>query len=236
MNQKKLETTLKSKKTFFLLIGFNVVLLLTLSFMTTLTATKAASSIAEKLKGRILLQVEQNGEAWYVNPVDNKRYFLGRPADAFEIMRNLGLGITDQDLNQIPTNTNIETSNEVGYIKDAYLKNGKRYIDIDYIQFLTGEEGLKAAIEDGRDCPDINYCLPNGFYVRNQNPQLRTFEIKEGISVKLVTQFVYSDDGIRYIGFEDQFIGYIKSNQNNNPFDIKIENQVVTEISERYIP
>ena len=26
-------------------------------------------------KGRILLQVEGNGEAWYVNPVNGKRYF-----------------------------------------------------------------------------------------------------------------------------------------------------------------
>ncbi len=52
---------------------------------------------AKRQAGKILLQVEQNGEAWYINPEDNQRYFLGRPADAFEIMRNLGLGISNQD-------------------------------------------------------------------------------------------------------------------------------------------
>lgn len=52
-------------------------------------------------KGKILLQVEQNGEAWYVNPADEKRYFLGRPHDAFNVMRALGLGITDANLEQI---------------------------------------------------------------------------------------------------------------------------------------
>ncbi|MEK7122727.1 MAG: hypothetical protein AAB855_02620, partial [Patescibacteria group bacterium] len=57
---------------------------------------------AEQLAGQILLQVEQNGEAWYVNPVDQKRYFLGRPADAFALMRALGLGITDKNLDKIP--------------------------------------------------------------------------------------------------------------------------------------
>ena len=44
---------------------------------------------ANQMKGKIILQVEQNGEAWYVNPGDGKKYFLGRPADAFKVMRNI---------------------------------------------------------------------------------------------------------------------------------------------------
>ena len=36
------------------------------------------------------------------NPVDNKRYFLGRPNDAFAIMRAFGLGITNANLSKIP--------------------------------------------------------------------------------------------------------------------------------------
>lgn len=58
-------------------------------------------TFARKQAGRILLQVESRGEAWYVYPVDNKRYFLGRPADAFRIMRALGLGISNADISQI---------------------------------------------------------------------------------------------------------------------------------------
>ncbi len=49
------------------------------------------------LAGRILLQVQSHGEAWYISPKDGKRYFLARPADAFNIMRKLGLGITNND-------------------------------------------------------------------------------------------------------------------------------------------
>jgi hypothetical protein len=56
-----------------------------------------AANIATRLKGRILLQVESNGEAWYVNPDNENRYYLGRPADAFQIMRELGLGISNKD-------------------------------------------------------------------------------------------------------------------------------------------
>ncbi|MFH0815059.1 MAG: hypothetical protein V1902_03240 [Candidatus Falkowbacteria bacterium] len=51
-----------------------------------------AESLASKLKGRILLQVESKGEAWYIYPGNFKKYYLGKPADAFDIMRKLGLG------------------------------------------------------------------------------------------------------------------------------------------------
>ena len=54
---------------------------------------------SKKLAGRILLQVESKGEGWYVNPADNKRYFLGKPADAFNVMKELGLGVSNKDFN-----------------------------------------------------------------------------------------------------------------------------------------
>lgn len=59
------------------------------------------SPLANRLSGRILLQTQQNGEAWYINPLNKKRYFLGRPQDAFNLMRNLGLGILNSNLASI---------------------------------------------------------------------------------------------------------------------------------------
>ena len=60
-------------------------------------------SFARRLAGRILLQTEDHGQAWYVNPTDNKRYFLGRPSDAFRVMRDLGLGARTADIEALPT-------------------------------------------------------------------------------------------------------------------------------------
>jgi len=60
-----------------------------------------AESFGNKLSGLILLDVERDGQAWYIYPEDNKRYYLGRPADAFNIMRELGLGITEVDFQKI---------------------------------------------------------------------------------------------------------------------------------------
>ena len=59
------------------------------------------STLTARLQGKILLQVEQHGEAWYINPTENKRYYLGRAMDAFQIMRDFGLGITNNNLSQI---------------------------------------------------------------------------------------------------------------------------------------
>ncbi|MCK5062191.1 hypothetical protein KAR28_06635 [Candidatus Parcubacteria bacterium] len=48
-----------------------------------------------------MLDVEQNGEAYYIYPDNLKGYYLNRPDDAFKIMRELGLGITNSDIRKI---------------------------------------------------------------------------------------------------------------------------------------
>lgn len=58
-------------------------------------------NLVKRLKGKIVLQVEDNGEAWYINPGDNKRYYLGDPDMAFQLMRNMSLGIKNDDLRKI---------------------------------------------------------------------------------------------------------------------------------------
>ncbi len=63
---------------------------------------KGDAALVNRLKGYIMLQVEQNGEAWYVDPDDGLRYYLARPKDAFDIMRNLSLGISNSNLVKIP--------------------------------------------------------------------------------------------------------------------------------------
>lgn len=54
------------------------------------------------LLGRILLDVESHGEAYYIYPKDRKKYYLGRPDDAFSVMRNLGLGVSNANLSALP--------------------------------------------------------------------------------------------------------------------------------------
>lgn len=53
---------------------------------------------AADLRGRVLLQADDKGQAWYINPLDGKRYSLGRPDAALKVMRSLGLGVKSDKL------------------------------------------------------------------------------------------------------------------------------------------
>ena len=72
-----------------------------------LLVSSAEAGRPQRLSGRILLQVQSVGQAWYVNPADGKKYYLGRPSDAFEIMKQLGLGISQTDFNKLPADKNL---------------------------------------------------------------------------------------------------------------------------------
>lgn len=85
-------------------------------FFFSLSAFKDVSAdISTALKGRILLQTESYGESWYVWPKDQKKYYLGRPNDAYLLMRKLGIGISNSDLKKIP----------VAVIKNSALDDDK---------------------------------------------------------------------------------------------------------------
>lgn len=73
-------------------------------------AGKADAKLAARLSGKLLLQVERLGFIWYVNPSDNKRYFVSQE-NALEIFRKLALGITEENLNQIPGKGNSNKGN-----------------------------------------------------------------------------------------------------------------------------
>ncbi len=63
-----------------------------------------ADARSDHIKGRIFLQVEDQGQAWYIDPVSGGRVNLGRPSDALAAMRKLGLGVNGSDLGKIVDN------------------------------------------------------------------------------------------------------------------------------------
>lgn len=85
-----------------------------------------ATTMAARVVGKIVLDVENSGEAWYIYPPTQHRYYLGRPDDAFNIMRYLGLGITDADLAKIPSDTTL-SSRLAGYILLQVQQHGEAW-------------------------------------------------------------------------------------------------------------
>lgn len=110
------------------------------------------------------------------------------------------------------------------YLISAYTQNGKNYIDVDYIQVLSGSASLQAQVEDG-ECSNINDCydFPNG-YKRNQNSLIRTFEVVNNapitiygllFSKKVDIAYANANNGSGYYTSGDWYNDY-SGNQNNH--------------------
>jgi hypothetical protein len=120
------------------------------------------------------------------------------------------------------------TEKASGIIKSVYGKDGKNYIDIDYVEFVSGG--------------------PNGVSMNNNNPKIRTFEISN--NTKFLIRESCIDKGtcagdekeaITFKQFSDIFNKKDYSINNatylkNNPWDIEITNGVITQITERFLP
>jgi uncharacterized protein YkwD len=54
-----------------------------------------------RVKGKIFIQVQDRGQAWYINPQDGKRYELNSSANILSLIRKFGLGISNDNLSKI---------------------------------------------------------------------------------------------------------------------------------------
>ncbi len=73
----------------------------------------------------------------------------------------------------------------MGYVDEVWESGGVRYLSIDYAEMLTGDAAVAAAIEAGDLAPGED--LPNDYYIRNVNPQLREFTVSPSASITTAT-------------------------------------------------
>jgi hypothetical protein len=88
------------------------------------------NGLSKKMSGNILLQVENHGEAWYVNPKNSKKYYMANGDEAYNIMRDLGVGITNKNLERIKIDKSFAKKHS-GNIFLQVEANGEAY----YIDF-----------------------------------------------------------------------------------------------------
>jgi hypothetical protein len=146
-----------------------IIFLLALSLLIPSTSTKAASN--SNLNGRILLQVESKGEAWYVNPKDGKRYYMADGAQAFQIMKTLGVGMSNKDVDKMKTDVNFRKK-FIGKILLQVESKGEAY----YISF----DGRYNYLKDGASAYQVMRKLGLGISNTNLN---KVSEKKEVIQV-----------------------------------------------------
>ena len=63
---------------------------------------KVDAKLVQQVAGKILLQVDGNGEAWYVDKDSSKRFYLKDGSTAYTALQAFGLGITDANLAKLP--------------------------------------------------------------------------------------------------------------------------------------
>ena len=135
------------------------------------------------------------------------------------------------------------TEKAMGYVKKVYTQSGKNFLDIDYIQWLTGDAAEKAMREDG-ECPKTGECIVlDDYYIRNVNPLIRTYELAPDVEIVLVTYKLeqtgeIQDQKVTFSQFKqiwsgnDPDLAHLK----NMPYHIEIGNQKILKIKEQYIP
>ncbi len=87
---------------------------------------KADIKLTQRLVGRILLQTQEKGEAWYIPVGKTTKYYLADGPSAFSMLRSFGLGISNTDIAKISVGSE------------------KRFKDED-----TDKDGLPDKLEEG---------------------------------------------------------------------------------------
>jgi hypothetical protein len=149
----------------------------------------------KNLSGKILLDVEGKGEAYYVYPKDNKGYYLGKQADAYKIMREKGMGISDSNLNKIKINKKYDNTNNP-YLIDL-SKNQKWSISLKVPQ-----------IDDTAEMYHYITILRDGENITSKTSDIDkdTGQLKESLIYNYSPSYSYKID---YLGInKDQTVNY----------------------------
>jgi hypothetical protein len=93
---------------------------------------------------------------------------------------------TTEALSSAETRLADGTIKGMGFIDKVWEKNGKRYLSIDYAEFLTGDAATQAAIEAGDLQPGEQ--LDNDYYIRNVSAQKREFTVSASAVITTATR------------------------------------------------
>ncbi|MBD3359832.1 MAG: hypothetical protein GF365_03970, partial [Candidatus Buchananbacteria bacterium] len=127
--------------------------------MNNATSICQSNALANRLKGTILLQVQKNGEAWYIYPKTCRRIYLKDGEAAYSIMRFLGLGITNQNLDLIPAGQQINiidndnnNNSEPEYLVTYVTDGDTIHVDINGTDEKIRLLGIDAPELSGSEC------------------------------------------------------------------------------------
>ncbi|WBO82847.1 hypothetical protein [Hymenobacter yonginensis] len=132
-----------------------------------------------------------------------------------------------------------ETGRSHAYIRRFYQQNGQYYVDVDYVQFLSGEAAVAAARRKGDAAVDVVngdtvYSVFNDYYVLNDNPQVRTLRLAPAATF---TFWRAGENGLERVpATPAKLQADVPKVLTLSPFIIETENGVVVKADEQYVP
>jgi lysine/ornithine N-monooxygenase len=132
-----------------------------------------------------------------------------------------------------------ETGRSHGYIRRFYQQNGQYYVDVDYVQFLSGEAAVAAARRKGDAAVDVVngdtvYSVFNDYYVLNDNPQVRTLRLAPTATFTL---WRTGENGLERVpATPAKLQADVPKVLTLSPFIIETENGMVVKADEQYVP
>jgi len=130
----------------------------------------------------------------------------------------------------------LKTVKATTYITSFKKVQGSWVGKFDYIQWYTGKAANREFLKDCK-CRNVMDAAPDGYWIRNVNPKIRTFKISKNAQFVLQTRNKYEIKWNEKVT-RKQFITFLKQRNKDQqtPFHLVIKNGVVTKITEQYLP
>lgn len=103
------------------------------------------NKLGKRLRGRIVLRVEENGEAYWINPENCRAYYAGTHEAAYELMKRMSLGIKKGDLAKVGDNKRQKVKRAYRYVLYAYAEDNDLSLE-------EAKEALKAKVKEMVTC------------------------------------------------------------------------------------
>lgn len=127
------------------------------------------------------------------------------------------------------------TENKLGVVLTA-TASGTQQITIDYVEMYSGAEAITKAKEDGSgvvetDESGVEY-IPNDYYIRNNNPLIRTFPLSGDCEIMMVDMEAspLANKAVTYDEFRAALAEYPRL------MHVNVVNGIIIYMEEQYVP
>ncbi len=130
-------------------------------------STNIDYELTSNSRGKFLIQVEEHGEAWYVNPLDNYRYQIANGNQGFKTLKDLAIDIDQTKLTAFTEVSSLDfpkIDKEIDFSQYWYIQRilKNNYYQSDKVNDLDMFYGSLKGLADSLNDPYTEFFTPSG--------------------------------------------------------------------------